>query len=132
MERHEDGEAVVLPVLLRPVHAADAPFLKLNGRPSDWKPVTKWRNRDEAFADIAQGIHEAAKALQSSERARKTSTSADSGISSKTFTDLSAGIRSLPRDGVRPLENFLDEYLGSESHPVPFGGRDDALADLDA
>src|SRR5262249_43770977 len=30
------------------------------------------------------------------------------------------------------VANFLAEYLGSSQHPVPFGGREDALALLDA
>ncbi|GGU99157.1 hypothetical protein GCM10010260_39220 [Streptomyces filipinensis] len=30
------------------------------------------------------------------------------------------------------VANFLAEYLGREGHPVPFGGRDRHLADLDA
>ena len=40
-----------------------APFGKLQALPKDCKPVTEWKNRDEAFADIARGIREAAKSL---------------------------------------------------------------------
>ncbi len=37
------------------------------------------------------------------------------------------GINLLPYDYDQRIQNFLTEYLGTDSHPVPFGGRDDAL-----
>ena len=59
MERHESGEAVVIPIILRPTdHWSSAPFGKLQGLPMDVRPITLWRNRDEAFADVARGIRE--------------------------------------------------------------------------
>jgi hypothetical protein len=63
MERHEAGEAIVVPIILKPVDWKGAPFGKLQAFPKDSKPVTKWSNRDEAFLNIAQGIREAALAL---------------------------------------------------------------------
>ncbi len=41
------------------------------------------------------------------------------------------GINLLPYDYDQRIQNFLGEYLGSDAHPVPFGGRDDALKMLD-
>src|SRR3954463_2468528 len=64
MERHEAGTARVIPVVLRPVDAwHTAPFGKLQALPEKGKAVTTWKNRDEAFADIARGLREAAKSL---------------------------------------------------------------------
>lgn len=40
------------------------------------------------------------------------------------------GIRRLPTDYGTRIQNFLVEYLGAPEHPVPFGGREAALADL--
>jgi hypothetical protein len=71
MERHEAGTARVIPVILRPVDWHTAPFGKLQSLPRDGKPVTKWSNRDEAFTDIARGIREAAKGLNSLARSRE-------------------------------------------------------------
>lgn len=45
---------------------------------------------------------------------------------------LTVGIRSLPTDYAGRIENFLAEYLGASGHPVPFGGREAALAALNA
>ncbi len=58
MERHERGEALVIPVILRPVYWQSAPFGKLQALPTDAIPVSssKWHNLDEAFFDIAEGI----------------------------------------------------------------------------
>lgn len=64
MERHAAGEAHVIPILLRPVDWHQTPFGKLQSLPSDARPVTKWRDRDEAFLDIAQGIRRSAEAIR--------------------------------------------------------------------
>jgi tetratricopeptide (TPR) repeat protein len=67
MERHEYGEACVIPVILRPVYWQGAPFGKLQALPTDAKAVASryWYNLDEAFYDVAQGIHEAVQTLTS-------------------------------------------------------------------
>src|SRR3954471_5207243 len=54
MERHEAGTARVIPVILRPVDWHTAPFGKLQALPERGRAVTTWKNRDEAFADIAR------------------------------------------------------------------------------
>ena len=60
LERHDQGEAHVIPVLLRKVDGwQDAPFGKLQSLPTDGKPVTSWKICDEAFADVARGIRNA-------------------------------------------------------------------------
>ncbi|HZY18874.1 MAG TPA: toll/interleukin-1 receptor domain-containing protein [Ramlibacter sp.] len=56
MERHQEGTAVVIPVILRPCDWHPAPFGKLMGVPTDGKPVTSWPNHDEAFVDIARQV----------------------------------------------------------------------------
>src|SRR6266566_6800102 len=56
MERHEVGEARVIPILLRPVDIEDTPFEKLNVLPTNGVPIKKWPDQDEAFYDVAQGI----------------------------------------------------------------------------
>jgi hypothetical protein len=58
MERHESGDACVIPVLLRPVDWEDAPFAALQALPRSAKPATSWDNQDEAFRDIAKGLRQ--------------------------------------------------------------------------
>jgi hypothetical protein len=70
MKRHADGEARVIPVILRPVDWKGAPFGKLQALPKDAKAVTEWPNRDQAFLDVAQGIRAAAEELARSQTRR--------------------------------------------------------------
>jgi hypothetical protein len=57
LERHEQGETIVVPILIRPVAGwADTPIGKLQALPRNARPVTLWRNRDEAYYDIAEGL----------------------------------------------------------------------------
>jgi TIR domain len=56
LERHKTGEAHVIPILLRHVNWQDAPFGKLQALPSNGRPIADWRNRDDAFFDVIQGV----------------------------------------------------------------------------
>ena len=56
LERHEQKRAVVVPVILRPVDWHTSPFAKLQCVPRDGKAITKFSNRDVAFAAIAQEL----------------------------------------------------------------------------
>jgi hypothetical protein len=63
MERHEAREAVVIPVILRPVDWTGAPFGKLQALPKNAEPVNRWLDRDEAWLNVVQGIRTAAENL---------------------------------------------------------------------
>ena len=65
VERHDRGEARVIPVILRPCDWQEAPFARLQGLPKDAKAVTTWPNRDEAWTDVAKGIRRAVEAMRS-------------------------------------------------------------------
>jgi tetratricopeptide (TPR) repeat protein len=65
MERHEAGEARVIPVILRPCEWQSAPFGKLQALPTGAIPITRWPDRDEAFLSVTQGIHRAVEELLS-------------------------------------------------------------------
>jgi hypothetical protein len=56
LERHDNGEARVIPIILRPCDWQDAPFGKLQALPKDLLPVTRWPDLDEAFLNIVEGI----------------------------------------------------------------------------
>ena len=64
MVRHENEEALVIPVILREVDWQGAPFSKLQALPKNAQPVTNWANQDQAFADIARGIRKAVEKLK--------------------------------------------------------------------
>jgi hypothetical protein len=57
LERHEKGEATVVPIILRPVDGwENTPIGRLQALPSNGDAVTTWPNHDEAFQDIAAGL----------------------------------------------------------------------------
>lgn len=66
IERHDQGQACVIPVFLRPCDWKGAPFGKLQGLPADAEPVTsnRWSSVDEAFVMVASGIRKAATDLR--------------------------------------------------------------------
>jgi hypothetical protein len=59
LERHERGEARVIPVILRPCEWKEAPFGKLMATPRDGKPVTSFPDLDDAFLQVTQAIRQA-------------------------------------------------------------------------
>lgn len=65
IERHEDGEACVIPIILRPIDWEWAPFGKLQALPTNQQPIQSsfWKNSDEAFFDVAEGIRKAVEKL---------------------------------------------------------------------
>jgi len=63
LERHEAGEARVLPIILRPVDWKGTPISELQALPAEGKAITKWTNRDEAFEDVARGIRKVVETL---------------------------------------------------------------------
>lgn len=58
IERHELGEARVIPIFLRPVYWKGSPFGKLQALPTDGKPIisTAWHSIDEALFDVVEDI----------------------------------------------------------------------------
>lgn len=70
MQRHNAEEACVIPIILRPVEWEKTPFRKLQALPKDGKPVTRWKDQDEAFLNIAKGIRKAIEDLGQTENNR--------------------------------------------------------------
>ena len=57
LDRDKAGQARVIPIIIRPVNWKGAPFAHLQALPTDAKAITTWNNRDEAWANVAAGIH---------------------------------------------------------------------------
>lgn len=71
LERHEKGEAVVAPVILRPCAWTITPLKKIEAMPEKAKPITSWLSQDEAFTDVAHRLSEMVERLQT-ERASQS------------------------------------------------------------
>ena len=55
-EKHLKGEALLIPIVIRPTHWNDSEFANIQSLPKDSKPVTAWENADMAWLDVVQGI----------------------------------------------------------------------------
>jgi hypothetical protein len=68
MERHREGSARVIPIILKPTDINGTTIATLQALPKDARPITSWRNPDEAFFDVAKGIRRTVETLRSSGR----------------------------------------------------------------
>src|SRR5690242_1058194 len=59
LERHKNGGARVIPIILRSCDWRRPPLNEFQALPQDAIPVKKWRDRDEAFLDVVEGIRKA-------------------------------------------------------------------------
>ena len=59
LRRHEQGSALVIPILVRPTDWTRAPFSKLQVLPSGAKPLVEWKPVDRGYTDVAVGIRRA-------------------------------------------------------------------------
>jgi internalin A len=64
LEREKNGEARVIPVIVRDVNWKSAPFAKLQALPKNGKAVTKWRPKDTAWRNVSEGIEKAAEQIR--------------------------------------------------------------------
>jgi hypothetical protein len=56
LQRSRNGQASVVPVLLRSVAWKDTALAKLTCLPTNERPIAKWSDRDEAFLNCVHGI----------------------------------------------------------------------------
>ena len=116
MERHEAREAVVIPIILKPVDWHGAPFGKLQALPKNAQPVTAWPSQDEAFLNVAQGIRKAVEAMaaQKSTQNSTQNIEASSQPPASTSSGLSARQRQrleTERDGLQENYDLLQAKL---------------------
>jgi WD40 repeat protein len=63
IQRHQNGSAQVIPILLRPTDWIETPFSGLQVLPDGRTPITTAVNQDEAFVNVVQGIRRSIDAL---------------------------------------------------------------------
>ena len=56
MQRHQTGEARVIPIILRPCFWQETELKQLQVIPENGKPVTMWENSDAAYSNIVEYI----------------------------------------------------------------------------
>lgn len=68
LERHRRGEAIVIPIILKPADWQSAGLEGLQALPKDGRAVSTWSDQDAAFLSIAQGLRRAVGKWRASER----------------------------------------------------------------
>lgn len=115
LRRHDEGTAIVIPVILQPCDWLESPFRKLRATPTDGKPVAKFPNIHDAFLEVTRDIRAAAASLHKDDATLATpavrTASPDLGVRSsnlrlkKTFTDRD-------RDGFRDEAfSYIDKFF---------------------
>ncbi len=74
LAKHNAGEAVVIPIIIRPCDWGAAPFAQLQALPRNAKPISAFENQDEAFLEIAKAIRQIAESVEPSENLSSTNT----------------------------------------------------------
>lgn len=97
LERHNAGEALVIPIILRFCDWHNAPFGKLQALPTDGKPIIgrDWHNLDEALYDVAKGIRKAIEKLRVSTASANVKVETSGGLSRKELVEEKLGLPKL-------------------------------------
>jgi len=56
LERYDQGDACLIPIILRPVMWELTPFSKIQSLPKNALPVKQWEDLDLAFVNVCEGI----------------------------------------------------------------------------
>lgn len=68
LERHEAGDAIVIPIILRACPWQNSSLGKLQALPKDGKPLNEWGNRDKAALNVAESIMAIVQKLRGGEK----------------------------------------------------------------
>jgi len=77
LEKHDEGSAVVVPVILHPCDWHSSPFGKLRATPTDGKAVSMHANQHQALSVVARDVREVAERLQSEAQEHHPNTSGE-------------------------------------------------------
>ena len=106
IQRHDAGEAFIIPIILRPCEWKHSPLGKFQALPLRGKPVVKWAPQDEAFNDIAQGIRKVVTKLRKRKGSNQVVLKEEDSISF---------IKPLPKGSVRSLNKMLQKKRDDRS-----------------
>ncbi|CCH53979.1 putative serine/threonine-protein kinase pats1 [Fibrisoma limi BUZ 3] len=64
LERHQNGQARVIPIIVRDVNWRSAPFSTIQALPKDGKAVMEWTSKDAAWRNVSEGIEKVVKQMR--------------------------------------------------------------------
>lgn len=71
LERHEEGSARLISVILRPCDWTHTDLRQYLVTPTDGRPVTQWPDRDQAFLDVTRSIRQAIEEIGAAEEPKQ-------------------------------------------------------------
>ena len=108
LERHEQGKATVIPVILRPCSWQGAPFGKLLAATTDGKPIVKFPSLDDGFLEVTTAIERAVKKIESSSGSQIVAAPVISSHPSAVATPRSSNLRITRKFSDHDQDVFLD------------------------
>lgn len=63
LRRHAEEGVCILPVHVKSVDLVNLPFGRFQGLPTELRPITAWRDADEAWLQVARGVRAAAEEI---------------------------------------------------------------------
>jgi hypothetical protein len=115
IERHERGEARVIPIIVRPAYWKRTPLSKLQALPRNARAITEWSNRDKAWLNVVEGIEKAIRDHADELR-----------LSPGSSADITEEERHSPADlpeHQQSQQEKIDDYPESTSIDVGSGGQ---------
>jgi len=98
LEQHEKGDAVVVPIIVRPCYWEISAFKHLQLLPKNAKPIVDWESLDSAWLSITKAIHKVA----TSDRVKKK-------LENSTTTTITANSGAEVAFETMGLETFIAE-----------------------
>ena len=102
LQKHEDGTAKVIPVILHPCDWHSTPFGKLLATPKDGKPISKYPNYHDAFLEVVNVVKQAVREI-------KPGNISDSSRPTKTVAPVAPRSLSQPRSSNLRLKREFSE-----------------------
>lgn len=102
--RHEAGEALVAPVLLRSCAWEETRLSRFDALPNASRPVVRWSNIDEAFEEVAAGIRNLVGQVR--ERERRAPRSVEFAVEEGDITAFEADVAVL---------KYAQQFYGADS-----------------
>jgi hypothetical protein len=112
MERHERGEATVIPVILHPCDWHRTPFGKLMAVPTDGKPISKFPNQHDAFLEITEAIRNVCESMggrNQEEISKQTAPRPDAASTGTGSVIRSSNLRVKKKFTEREQDQFMTE-----------------------
>jgi hypothetical protein len=102
LEMNKNGDNRVIPIYLRPVDLKDTPIEALQRLPVGPNPISKWRNRDEGFKEVVEGIRGVVEDL----------------LDRKVIKEESKNIEEKTREVVEELDQLTHKYQMIKTSPI--------------